>query len=198
MAKEYLDKDGLLYVWQKIRSLFALKTDLDSKVDKVTGKGLSANDLTDTLKASYDQAVTQVQALRAEGSQPNTIEVIKLNGTTLTPDTSKTVNIVSSSLSGYGITDAYTKTETNQAIQASIGSLTQLSYQKVDALPATGSTGVIYLVAHSHGTQDVFDEYIWYSNAFEKIGNTDIDLSGYLLATDLKAITNSDIDSLVG
>ena len=198
MAKEYLDKDGLLYVWQKIRSLFALKTDLDSKVDKVTGKGLSANDLTDTLKASYDQAVTQVQTLTAAGGEPNTIEVIKLNGTTLTPDTSKTVNIVSSSLSGYGITDAYTKAETNQAIQAAIGGLTQLSYQKVDSLPATGSTGVIYLVAHSHGTQDVFDEYIWYSNAFEKIGNTDIDLSGYLLAADLKAITNSDIDSLVG
>jgi hypothetical protein len=198
MAKEYLDKDGLLYVWQKIRSLFALKTDLDSKVDKVSGKGLSANDLTDSLKASYDQAVTQVQALSAEGGQPNIIEVIKLNGTTLTPDTSKAVNIASSTLAGYGIADAYTKTETNQAIQAAIGSLTQLSYQKVDALPATGSTGVIYLVAHSHGTQNVFDEYIWYSNAFEKIGNTDIDLSGYLLAADLKAITNSDIDSLVG
>lgn len=198
MAKEYLDKDGLLYVWQKIRSLFALKTDLDSKVDKVTGKGLSANDLTDTLKASYDQTVTQVQTMASQLGEPNTIEAIQLNGKALTPDTSKTINIVSSSLSGYGITDAYTKTETNQAIQAAIGSLTQLSYQKVDALPATGSTGVIYLVAHSHGTQDVFDEYIWYSNAFEKIGNTDIDLSGYLRAADLKAITNSDIDSLVG
>ena len=57
---------------------------------------------------------------------------------------------------------------------------------------------MIYLVAHSHGTQDIFDEYIWYANAFEKIGNTDIDLSGYLLAADLKAITNSDIDSLLG
>lgn len=198
MAKQYLDKDGLLYVWQKIRSLFALKTDLDSKVDKVSGKGLSANDLTNALKASYDQAVTQVQTLTAEGGQPNTIEAIRLNGTSLTPDTSKTVNIVSSSLSGYGITDAYTKAETNQAIQTAIGGLTQLSYQKVDALPATGSTGVIYLVAHSHGTQDIFDEYIWYANAFEKIGNTDIDLSGYLLAADLKAITNSDIDSLLG
>ena len=196
MAKQYLDKDGLLYVWQKIRSLFALKTDLDSKVDKVSGKGLSTNDLTNALKASYDQAVTQVQTLRAEGGQPNTIEAIQLNGTPLTPDTSKTVNIVSSSLSGYGIT--YTKAETNRAIQTAIGGLTQLSYQKVDALPATGSTGVIYLVAHSHGTQDIFDEYIWYSNAFEKIGNTDIDLSGYLRAADLKAITNSDIDSLVG
>ena len=106
--------------------------------------------------------------------------------------------IVSSSLSGYGITDAYTKAETNQAIQTAIGGFTQLSYQKVDALPAAGTTGVIYLVAHSHGTQDIFDEYIWYANAFEKIGNTDIDLSGYLLAADLKAITNSDIDSLLG
>lgn len=198
MAKEYLDKDGLLYVWQKIKALFAQKTDLDSKVDKVTGKGLSANDLTDSLKASYDQAVAQVQTLTAEGGEPNTIETIKLNGTALTPDASKAVNIASSSLAGYGIADAYTKTQTDQAIQTAIGSLTQISYQKVDTLPSTGSPGVIYLVAHSHGTQDVYDEYIWYGDAFEKIGNTDIDLSGYLLAADLKAITNSDIDSLVG
>lgn len=45
MAK-YLDNDGLLYLWQKIKNLFASKSDLDTKVDKVTGKGLSTNDYT--------------------------------------------------------------------------------------------------------------------------------------------------------
>ena len=32
---------------------------LDTKVDKVSGKGLSTNDITDTLKAGYDDAVTK-------------------------------------------------------------------------------------------------------------------------------------------
>lgn len=45
MAK-YLDNDGLLYLWQKIKNVFATKDALDGKVDKVTGKGLSTNDYT--------------------------------------------------------------------------------------------------------------------------------------------------------
>ena len=45
MAK-YLDNDGLLYLWQKIKTKFATITDLDGKVDKETGKGLSTNDYT--------------------------------------------------------------------------------------------------------------------------------------------------------
>ncbi len=40
----YLDKDGVLYFWQKLKNIFATKNDLDGKVDKVTGKGLSTND----------------------------------------------------------------------------------------------------------------------------------------------------------
>lgn len=40
----WLDYDGLLYFWQK------LKLKLDSKVDKVEGKGLSSNDFTNSEK----------------------------------------------------------------------------------------------------------------------------------------------------
>ena len=35
---KYLDNDGLLYLWQKLKATFATTTDLDDKVDKVTGK----------------------------------------------------------------------------------------------------------------------------------------------------------------
>lgn len=37
---KYLDSDGLLYLWGKVKMMFA------GKVDKVEGKGLSANDYT--------------------------------------------------------------------------------------------------------------------------------------------------------
>ena len=43
-GKKFLDQNGLLYVWTKIKGL------LGGKVDKVEGKGLSTNDLTDELK----------------------------------------------------------------------------------------------------------------------------------------------------
>lgn len=64
-----------------------------------------------------------------------------------------------------------------------------------------GVKGVIYLKAHSHGTNDIYDEYIWVtsgqSGSFEKIGTTDIDLTHYLKDTDVVAITNAEIDTIV-
>ena len=70
-----------------------LQTTLDGKVDKVTGKGLSANDLTDALKGNYDAAYTHSQSAHApSNAQANVIETVKVNGTALTPS-SKAVDI---------------------------------------------------------------------------------------------------------
>lgn len=43
---KYLDDNGLLYLWQKIKNVFATTEAMNGKVDKVTGKGLSTNDYT--------------------------------------------------------------------------------------------------------------------------------------------------------
>lgn len=48
MANKYLDENGLLYFWNKIKTL------LNGKVDVVSGKGLSTNDFTTTLKNKLD------------------------------------------------------------------------------------------------------------------------------------------------
>lgn len=48
--KKFLDQNGLIYVWSKI------KTELGKKVDTVAGKGLSTNDLTDELLAKINAA----------------------------------------------------------------------------------------------------------------------------------------------
>lgn len=47
MAKKYLDDNGLLYFWQKIKSLFALKTELPTKTSDLT------NDSDYVVDASY-------------------------------------------------------------------------------------------------------------------------------------------------
>ena len=44
----YLDNDGLLYLWTKLKTLFA------GKVDKVDGKGLSTNDFSAAYKTKLD------------------------------------------------------------------------------------------------------------------------------------------------
>lgn len=89
-------------------------------------------------------------------------------------------------------TTAYVQT----VVASSIGGITGISFEVVNSLPATGTAGVFYLVSHSHGTGDAYDEYVWVGNSFEKIGNTDMDLSSYITASDITIITNSDIDTM--
>lgn len=92
-------------------------------------------------------------------------------------------------------TTAFVKT----AVDNAIAGVTQFDTQVVTELPASGVKGVIYLIAHSHGSDDVYDEYIWNvtTSTFEKIGNTDIDLSGYVRTEDYVELTNADITALV-
>lgn len=81
----------------KYISLANLQKALDEVKERVVlqqaGKGLSTNDLTNQLKAQYDQAVQKVAQLEATGGQANVIETIKVNGSALTPDVSKAVDI---------------------------------------------------------------------------------------------------------
>ena len=76
---------------------------------------------------------------------------------------------------------------TKKYVDDAIGGITSVEFRVVGELPTSGEAGVIYLVAHSHGTQDIYDEYIWVTDKFEKIGNTDIDLSQYAKKADLTA-----------
>jgi hypothetical protein len=59
-------------------------TELNKKVDKVSGKGLSTNDYTTNEKNKLSGI--------ASGAQVNVIETVKVNGTALTPS-SKAVNV---------------------------------------------------------------------------------------------------------
>ena len=61
-----------------------------------------------------------------------------------------------------------------------LGDITSIDYQVVTVLPNTGIKGTIYLVNHSHGEDDIYDEYIWVNGGYEKIGNTDVNLRNYI------------------
>lgn len=89
----------------------AVDTELDKKVDKETGKQLSTNDYTTAEKTKLTGIAT--------GAEVNKIDAVKVNGTAL-GITDKAVNIdlsnyatKSTTLAGYGITNAYTKDEVN-------------------------------------------------------------------------------------
>lgn len=200
MTTEYLDKAGATLLVQKT------KAELAKKVNAESGKVLSTND--------YTTAEKNKLAGIASGAQANVIESVKVNGTKVEPS-SKAVDItvptkvsqltndsgfqnatqVNATITGKGY---QTQSQVQSLINSAVGNITSIKYEKVTSLPATGSNGVIYLVAHSHGTQDIYDEYIWISESktFEKIGNTDIDLSGYVKKTDLTAITTDELNAM--
>lgn len=170
-----------------------IKTALGGKVDAVSGKGLSTNDYTSEEK----QKLSGI----ASGAQVNVIESVKVNGTKLTPS-SKAVDVtVPTKVSQLTNDNGFqTQSQVQSLINSAVGNITSIRYEKVTSLPATGSNSVIYLVAHSHGTQDIYDEYIWLSETktYEKIGNTDIDLSVYVKKSELTAITTNDLNTMWG
>ena len=68
----------------------------------------------------------------------------------------------------------------------------------VSELPETGKTNILYLVAKSAAASgDGYDEYLYINGAWERVGSTDIDLSGYVLASEMHAITNTEITAIV-
>ena len=54
-----------------------VSTQIGGKVDKVTGKGLSTNDLTDTLKSNYDTAYTHSQSAHAPNNAQKNSDITK-------------------------------------------------------------------------------------------------------------------------
>lgn len=167
-----------------------IKMELDKKVTAVSGKTLSTNDYTTTEKNKLSNIETAAQV--------NKIEKINVNGSAQTI-TNKAVNITIPTNNNQLTNGAgyQTESQVKTLINTSLKDVTSIDYKIVSELPATGVKGTIYLISHTHATKDTYDEYIYVNNAWEKIGNTDVDLSGYVKASELKAISNSEIDTII-
>ena len=83
-------------------------------------------------------------------------------------------------------TGVYTKQETDSAIAAAIAAVDHLSREIVQTLPENASENVIYMVRREGGTgQDVYNEYMYINGAWEIIGDTSVDLTGYAKKEDI-------------
>lgn len=138
---------------------------------------------------------TKLQALldgiflkKTEYTAPS-IQVIKLNGSPLSPDGSKAINI---DLSNYALSSSVT-----QEIAEAVSGITGFDAQVVSSLPGSGKKGILYLVANSGSGNNVYDEYLWINSKFEKLGTRDINLSGYALKTEIPTAV-SDLENDTG
>lgn len=193
MAK-FLGSTGVQYLWKKIAGEF---------VAKVEGKGLSTEDFTTALK-------TKLTGI-AEGAQVNVLDGIKIGDSDVTIGTDKKADITSgvnglitagiagkadkaTTLEGYGITDAYTKTETNTAISTAITKAKHASLKIAESDPTaegfTGEDDVIYLWQVTDNDKTYYDMYIKIDGKMTLIDDTRMDLSDYVTKTLLSTTLN--------
>jgi hypothetical protein len=127
-------------------------------------------------------AIKKVEQSSEESNQELLNKISEVN-TNLTNEISqiRTVNIPNAIKES--IIDNLDSTATDKALsnilKTMIGNLANLRIEVVTKLPSTGEVNVIYLVKKVGKNPDVHDEYIYVENTWEKIGNTEVDLSNY-------------------
>lgn len=124
-------------------------------------------------KAAVDTMATKLGTI-AEGAQVNVIEGVAAK------------TIADGGFADLAIVGKKVQLDlSNFATKADVSAIPKFAIAVVTDLPTENiSESTIYLKAHEHGTGDSYDEYIYTAGKWEKIGNTDIDLSGYLKTAD--------------
>lgn len=137
-------------------------------------------------KATVDTMATKLETV-AEGAQVNVIEGVAAKTTADGGfvDLSIVAKKVQLDLSNF-------------ATKADVAAIPKFAIKVVEELPTEDiSESTIYLKAHDHGTGDSYDEYIYTAGKWEKIGNTDVDLSDYLKSADAATtyVTKTDAET---
>lgn len=146
--------------------------------------------------------LTLLKPVIENAGDKNVIEKVKKNGVALAIDPSdKSVDVIvptDAEIETLITSKGYqTETQVQQLIDDELAGITGIDFEIVATLPASGVKGVIYLV----GDASPYDEYIWVEPTggtahFEQIGSTSVDLSGYVQASEMHALTNAEIDTI--
>lgn len=168
---KYLDLRGLTTYDEKIKQKIASDDATTLSQAKAYADGLADN---------YDPAGTaqsKVDALANGQVATNKSDIATLKSGKADKSTT---------LSGYGITDAYTKTQTDSAITTAVANADHLKREIVSALPEVEEADehTIYMVGTGDGSeQSAYIEYMLINGGFERIGTSDVDLTNYALKT---------------
>ena len=157
----YLDKNGLLYLWQKITAKF---------VAKETGKGLSTNDYTSTEK----DKLGSLPGIKQIGSGLTLTEQGVLNATGGgTADSVAWENVTNkpNTLAGYGITDAATAADLPKPSSTS---------PKMAGTAAVGTETTFARGDHVHPSDTTKANAAEVYKKTETYSKTEIDGKGYL------------------
>ena len=175
MAKKYLDDNGLLYFWGKIKAAFIAKNGSKQLSDE-----------------NYTSAEKTKLASVATNAKDNVIESISVNGTPQTV-TNKNVDLSISSSTGAYIAKGAVAFEDLPALDASregfVYNITNAFTTTSDFVEGAGTE-------YPAGTNVVIINTTGNTYKYDCLSGI-VDLSAYQLSADLIAITNSEIDTIV-
>ena len=191
----YIGSVDTLYILTKLKAVLQA-----GWVAKDGTKQLSDENFTSALKTKLEGISTGATAtsFTQTVSTGTKIGEITIDGTTVNiyAPASSTPDSAMSDVSENAVQNKVIKAYVDAAVGAVVG----VEFRKVQSLPAQGENGVIYLLPKSGTppTGNIYEEWIWISadSSYEKIGETSIDLSGYVQSSDLVEITTSDIDTM--
>lgn len=167
---KFLDTNGLLYLWSKITSR------LSGKVDKVEGKGLSANDFTAEDKSKLDGL---------ENYTLPTATAETLGGVKVGAGLTITSGVLSAT--GGGTADSVDwsniQNKPDVALKSDLSTVYKYKGSKASfgALPETGNE-----VGDVWNVEDTGMNYAWTGTAWDALGET----------FEIEAITNAEIDTI--
>ena len=83
-------------------------------------------------------------------------------------------------------------------VTAAIAGVSTFRAEIVASLPSTGASNILYLVPKTSIVDgNIYDEYLYIGGAWELIGSTGMDLSGYVKSSEMHALTNSEITAII-
>ena len=155
-----------------------LEKALDGKANILHNQASNTIDaMTGYIKADTASAIETTDTLNeAIGKLEKALEGKQASGSYLTTD--GTAAKATADASGNVITTTY-------ATKAEVSAIPKFKIQVVETLPATGDTATIYLVTTGTETDNLYTEYIYTNDDWEKLGTQAVDLSGYALKSDI-------------
>lgn len=202
----YVGNTDTLYILNKLKAVLDGTSGFTpGYVQKVSGKQLSTEDFTSALLTKLNGISDSADAVewnQIAASTGTKIAEITINGTKIdvyVPASAViTVDTAMSNTSENAVQNKVIK----GYVDSAIASVTSIEFRVVQTLPQEGENGVIYLVPNGGSGTNVKDEYVWIPGtggnpgSWEKIGTTDVDLSGYVQTSDLVEVSTSDIDTM--
>lgn len=174
--------------------------DFNSVRYKVNGSGGTAVSFIQSLTSG-----TKVGEIIIDGQSTDVYAPTQPTSTSqLTNDTGFITGTVNNLVNYYLKSETYTQSE----IKALVNAVSTVSFEIVDELPTTNiRTNVIYLVpkpdAHLQNIKDQYVNLTGTSAGWEQIGDTDIDLSGYVTVESLNSqlseyVQRSELSTVLG